>query len=182
VEALSAQLDAKERIKQKAVDTKDLIAEKNPREPKIVSLRRRSERESGSSVKRVVPVAATAVARLSSSASSIGPVAADAATTDDRLQEAPNVDHKPTHVSKDSLPPRGPGLSSVVGGVLAGTSSNRSGSGRQPGDEPDPPQALETEYPFKEILLAAAIQGAIFSVGKTVIDRQGARLFEKWDP
>jgi hypothetical protein len=39
---------------------------------------------------------------------------------------------------------------------------------------------LETSYPFKEILVAAAVQGAIFSVVKTVIDRQGARLFEKW--
>jgi hypothetical protein len=29
-------------------------------------------------------------------------------------------------------------------------------------------------------LVAAAIQGAIFSVVKTVIDRQGARLFERW--
>ena len=27
---------------------------------------------------------------------------------------------------------------------------------------------------------AAAVQGAIFSVVKTVIDRQGARMFEKW--
>jgi hypothetical protein len=39
---------------------------------------------------------------------------------------------------------------------------------------------LETSYSFREILVAAAVQGVIFSVVKTVIDRQGARLFEKW--
>ena len=49
-----------------------------------------------------------------------------------------------------------------------------------PGDKPDPPTALQTEYPFKEILVAAAIQGAIYSVVKTVIDRQGARAFQRW--
>ncbi|GFG55867.1 membrane protein [Mycolicibacterium murale] len=70
-------------------------------------------------------------------------------------------------------------LSSVVGGLLAGAIFKQVWQRATPGDKPDPPKALETEYPFKEILLAAAIQGAIFSVVKTVIDRQGARLFEK---
>lgn len=70
-------------------------------------------------------------------------------------------------------------LSSVVGGLVAGIIFKQVWRRAAPGDKPDPPQALETEYPFKEILLAAAIQGAIFSVVKTVIDRQGARLFEK---
>jgi hypothetical protein len=49
-----------------------------------------------------------------------------------------------------------------------------------PGDKSDPPKALETEYPFKQIIVAAAIQGAIYSVVKTIIDRQGARAFERW--
>ena len=48
-----------------------------------------------------------------------------------------------------------------------------------PGKQSDPPKALETEYPFKRILLAAVVQAAIFSAVKTIIDRQGARLFEK---
>jgi len=61
-----------------------------------------------------------------------------------------------------------------------GSSSNKCGAERRPTKKSDPPKPLETEYPFKEIILAAAIQGAIFSVVKTVIDRQGARLFEKW--
>jgi hypothetical protein len=32
----------------------------------------------------------------------------------------------------------------------------------------------------KQIIVAAAIQGAIYSVVKAIIDRQGARAFEKW--
>ena len=68
---------------------------------------------------------------------------------------------------------------SLVGGLIAGAIFKQVWRRVSPGDKPDPPKPLETEYPFKEILLAAAIQGAIFSVVKTVIDRQGARLFEK---
>jgi hypothetical protein len=70
-------------------------------------------------------------------------------------------------------------LGSLMGGLIAGAIFKQVWRRAAPGDKPDPPKPLETEYPFKEILLAAAIQGAIFSVVKTVIDRQGARLFEK---
>lgn len=44
----------------------------------------------------------------------------------------------------------------------------------------DPPGALETEYPVKEILAAAALQGAIFAVVRTAVNRAGARAFERW--
>ncbi|MDT5094712.1 MAG: hypothetical protein QOH60_4075 [Mycobacterium sp.] len=71
-------------------------------------------------------------------------------------------------------------VSSVLGGLLAGVIFKQVWRRAAPGENPDPPTSLETGYPFKEILLAAAIQGAIFSVVKAVIDRQGARLFEKW--
>ena len=70
-------------------------------------------------------------------------------------------------------------ISSVLGGVIAGTIFKQIWKRAAPGTKDDPPKALETEYPVKEILLAAAMQGAIFAVVKTVIDRQGARLFEK---
>ncbi|MCV7106004.1 DUF4235 domain-containing protein [Mycolicibacterium chitae] len=69
--------------------------------------------------------------------------------------------------------------SSMIGGLLAGVIFKQVWKRASPGDNSDPPKPLETEYPFREILLAAAVQGAIFSVVKTVIDRQGARLFEK---
>jgi Protein of unknown function (DUF4235) len=70
--------------------------------------------------------------------------------------------------------------SSIIGGMLAGVIFKQVWRRAAPGEKSDPPRPLETEYPYKEIILAAAIQGAIFSVVKTVIDRQGARLFEKW--
>jgi hypothetical protein len=70
-------------------------------------------------------------------------------------------------------------VSSMTGGLLAGVIFKQIWKRLSPGDKPDPPKPLETEYPLKEILLAAAIQGAIFSVVKTIIDRQGARLFER---
>lgn len=42
-----------------------------------------------------------------------------------------------------------------------------------------PPAAVHRLQP-ERILVAAAIPGAIFTVTKTVIDRVGARLFERW--
>jgi hypothetical protein len=71
-------------------------------------------------------------------------------------------------------------LSSIMGGLLASVIFKQVWRRAAPGKKSDAPTALETEYPFREILIAAAVQGAIFSVVKTVIDRQGARLFEKW--
>lgn len=69
--------------------------------------------------------------------------------------------------------------SSLAGGLIAGMIFKQIWRVASPGDATDPPTALQSEYPIKQILLAAALQGAIFSVVKTVIDRQGAKLFEK---
>lgn len=71
-------------------------------------------------------------------------------------------------------------VSSVLGGLLANVVFRQVWQRTVPGDQPDPPGALETEYPLRQILLAAALQGAIFAVVKTVIDRGGARAFERW--
>ncbi|MCV7154412.1 DUF4235 domain-containing protein [Mycolicibacterium pyrenivorans] len=70
-------------------------------------------------------------------------------------------------------------ISSILGGLVAGMIFKQVWKHAAPGEKSDPPKPLETEYPFKEILLAAAIQGAIYSVVKTIIDRQGARMFER---
>jgi hypothetical protein len=67
----------------------------------------------------------------------------------------------------------------MAGGLIASAIFKQLWKRVSPGDKPDPPKPLETEYPLKEILLAAAIQGAIYSVIKTIIDRQGARMFER---
>jgi hypothetical protein len=39
---------------------------------------------------------------------------------------------------------------------------------------------LERQYPLKEILFAAALECVIHSVVKTVIDRGGGRVVERW--
>ena len=46
-------------------------------------------------------------------------------------------------------------------------------------NEEDAPDALQSEYPMGQVVLAAAIQGAIFASIKAVIDRTGARVFER---
>jgi hypothetical protein len=45
--------------------------------------------------------------------------------------------------------------------------------------EDEAPDALQSEYPIAQVLLAAAIQGAIFALVKALIDRGGARGFQK---
>ena len=69
---------------------------------------------------------------------------------------------------------------SVVGGLLANLVFKKVWQQSAPGDHPDPPDALETGHPLKEILLAAVLQGVIFSLVKTLIDRGGARAFQRW--
>jgi len=70
--------------------------------------------------------------------------------------------------------------SSVVGGLLANLVFKKVWQQSAPGDHPDPPDALESGHPLKEILLAAVLQGVIFSLVKTLIDRGGARAFQRW--
>ena len=68
-------------------------------------------------------------------------------------------------------------LLGLLGGILAGAVFKqvwRRASGRD-----DPPDAKESEYGWKEVLAAAAVQGAIFGLVKAAIDRSGARAFEK---
>jgi uncharacterized protein DUF4235 len=86
--------------------------------------------------------------------------------------------NQPSTSAKNPVPTGGPDQFGA-GGVIAGTIFKQVWKRAAPGTKDEPPKALETEYPFKEILLAAAVQRAIFAVVKTVIDRQGARLFGK---
>jgi hypothetical protein len=68
---------------------------------------------------------------------------------------------------------------SLLGGVIATAIFKQIWQRAAPGPKADPPGPLETEYPLRQILIAAAIQGAIFGVVKTVIDRQGAQMFQR---
>ncbi len=69
----------------------------------------------------------------------------------------------------------------LVGGILAGVISGVvfKQVWKQIADEEDAPGALQSEYSMREVVLAAAIQGAIFAATKAAIERAGARGFSK---
>lgn len=68
-------------------------------------------------------------------------------------------------------------LVGVLGGLLAGALFKQVWK-RLSGHE-DAPKAKESEYGWKEILAAAALQGALFGLIKAALDRSGARAFER---
>ncbi|RBP61989.1 uncharacterized protein DUF4235 [Brevibacterium sanguinis] len=70
-------------------------------------------------------------------------------------------------------------LSGVISGALAGIVFKQVWKRVTPSHTEDAPKALESEFDVKEILLAAAVQGAIFAVVKAAVDRAGARGFQK---
>jgi len=70
--------------------------------------------------------------------------------------------------------------SSILGGMLASMIFRRVWQRTAPGDQSAPPTSLTTQYPVRQILIAAVVQGAIYSLVKTVIDRAGARVFQRW--
>jgi hypothetical protein len=69
----------------------------------------------------------------------------------------------------------------LIGGILAGTLSGIvfKQVWKQISDEDDAPGALQSEYSMKEVVMAAAIQGAIFAATKAAIERAGARGFKQ---
>jgi len=70
-------------------------------------------------------------------------------------------------------------VSSVIGGLVAGAVFKQVWKHATPGEESDSPKALESEYSLRQVLIAAAVQGAIFAVVKAIIQRGGARAFER---
>ena len=62
---------------------------------------------------------------------------------------------------------------SVLGGLLAGAVFKQ--IWKRISDEEESPKALESEYGWKEILPAAALQGAIFALVKAMVQRGGAQ-------
>jgi len=71
-------------------------------------------------------------------------------------------------------------ISSLVAGVVAGSLFKSVWRHATPGDNQDAPRALESEYRVREILIASALQGAIFATVKALVNRGGARLFQRW--
>ncbi|AXT86399.1 hypothetical protein C6I20_15260 [Aeromicrobium sp. A1-2] len=70
-------------------------------------------------------------------------------------------------------------VSSIIGGLIASLLFKQIWKRVSAGAGADPPGALQSEYGFREILLAAVLQGAIYSAVKTVIQRQGAKGFQR---
>lgn len=71
-------------------------------------------------------------------------------------------------------------LSSVAAGLIAGQVFKVVWKHVLPGERDDTPKPLESEYSFKEVLVGALIQGAIFAVVKAAVSRGGALAFERW--
>lgn len=69
----------------------------------------------------------------------------------------------------------------LAGGILAGVVSGAvfKQVWKRVSGEDDAPDALQSEYGMREVILAAAIQGALFAATKAAIDRAGAQGFTK---
>lgn len=72
-------------------------------------------------------------------------------------------------------------VSGIVGGLLAGLIFNRVWKivGRLTGGAADPPEPLDAERGWGEILLAAGLHGAIFALVKAAVDRGAAEWTRK---
>ena len=70
-------------------------------------------------------------------------------------------------------------LGSVAAGMIAGKIFDQVWKKVSPEKESDPPGPLQREYPLKEIVVAAALQGAIFAVVRTLVARGGATAFQR---
>ena len=68
-------------------------------------------------------------------------------------------------------------LLGVLGGMLAGAVFKQ--LWKRVSSKEDPPKPKESEYGWRELLAAAALQGALFALVKAAVDRSGARAFEK---
>ena len=68
-------------------------------------------------------------------------------------------------------------LGSVLAGALSGAVFKQ--VWKRVAHEDDAPGALQSEYGMREVVLAAAVQGALFGATKAVIDRAGARGFTR---
>ncbi|GGF49751.1 membrane protein [Marmoricola endophyticus] len=69
---------------------------------------------------------------------------------------------------------------SITAGILAGQVFKQVWKRGTAGPDADAPKALESEYTLQQVVIAAAIQGAIFASVKALADRAGARAFQRW--
>lgn len=69
-------------------------------------------------------------------------------------------------------------ISGMVSGALAGVLFKQIWK-RVSRSSEDAPSALKSEFPLREVLIAAALQGALYALVKALVDRGGARSFQK---
>ena len=88
------------------------------------------------------------------------------------------MSRKPKKSTQAALAYRPIGL---AGGILAGLISGAifKQVWKKVADADDAPSALQSEYRIREVIIAAAIQGAIFAATKAAIDRAGAHVFTR---
>jgi hypothetical protein len=66
---------------------------------------------------------------------------------------------------------------SALAGIAAGAAYKQ--VWRRVSDTKQPPKPTESDYSWRAVLSAAALQGAVFGLVKAAADRSGARAFEK---
>jgi hypothetical protein len=66
---------------------------------------------------------------------------------------------------------------SVLGGILAGAACER--TWKLMAHEDEAPQPTDRHRTWKQVLPAAALQGAVFGFVKAAMDRAGTRSFER---
>lgn len=71
-------------------------------------------------------------------------------------------------------------VSSMIAGLIAGQIFKQVWKRASPGKHEDAPNPLESDYSFKEVVLGALVQGAIFAAVRAIVNRGGARAFERW--
>lgn len=71
-------------------------------------------------------------------------------------------------------------VASLLGGLIAGQIFQQVWKRVDPDSSDDPPTPLQSEYRLPKVLIAALVQGAIFSAVRALINRGGARAFERW--
>ncbi len=71
-------------------------------------------------------------------------------------------------------------VSGIVGGLVAARVFRLIYKRAVPGPEDQAPKPLESSYSARQVVVGALIQGAIFAGVKALVDRAGARAFERW--
>lgn len=69
--------------------------------------------------------------------------------------------------------------SSIIAGIAAGQLFKLIWKHAAPGPDSEAPDALNSEHRMRDVLLAAAAQGAIYAVVKAATQRGGARWFQR---